>query len=172
MLPVCINRPHTVLWNDRSIACYAFVCICFLKVYNNNNVLWSTIPAAACKAQLRQLGGKQNSGFVLLLSLSFSLSVSAVEIICSFYIRKQPHSWSTVTRWLIFEAMRFIIIVINYHLVPRWPSLVCPLWTSMHPWEADTFWNVRYMTDVYAISLASYSYNSFPFLLPYVFFSS
>lgn len=32
--------------------------------------------------------------------------VSLVEINCSFYIRKQPHSWSAVTHWLIFLSHR------------------------------------------------------------------
>lgn len=32
--------------------------------------------------------------------------VSLVEINCSFYIRKQPHSWSAVTHWLISLSHR------------------------------------------------------------------
>lgn len=126
-------------------------------MFYNNDALWSTIPAAACKAQLRQLGGKAKqwicpppSHSPRLPSLSLSLvSVSLVEINCSFYIRKQPHSWSAVTVWLIPRAVRFIIIVINYHLVPRWPFLFGVPSVDFHAvmggkviWECD--WSLRY----------------------------
>lgn len=109
-----------------------------------------------CFDQLYQLQlvkpswGKQNSGFAVPQSIlhasTVSLSVSLVETNCFLYNRKQPHSWSTVTLWLIFPAIQFIIIVINYHPVPRWPTLMCPLWISMQWWRTKSF---RNMTDIY-----------------------
>lgn len=53
--------------------------------------------------------GKQNSGFAIPVSIhasSLSFSLSSGNKLFFFYIRKQPHSWSAVTHWLIFLSHR------------------------------------------------------------------
>lgn len=124
-----MNTPLTVLWNYRSIA---WLCLCL-------NLLPKTCLMIIIMYQLQLLspaeaaGGKHNSGFAILHASPRSVCLSPALFL--FLCWKQPHSWSTVTLWLIFRAVWFIIIGINYRIVPRWPSLfVCPCTDGSHLW--------------------------------------
>lgn len=116
-------------------------------MFYHNNELGSTMPAAACKAQLRQK--KQNSGSATPCLDPRLLSLSLVEINGSFYIRAQPHSCSAVTHWLIFLShtihnhcdLWITIMFPDDHLY-----LVHPLWW----WKTTSFRNIKNMTDLYA----------------------
>lgn len=81
------------------------------------------------KTQLRQLGKKEKKRgenrrlpphtHTLPHTLCPFFSASPVEINASYYISKQPHSWCTVTLWLIF------FFLIHYHCdqLPLWAQI-------------------------------------------------
>lgn len=114
---------HTVLW----MAAWSCLCLpwlpktCFIITMYFDQLYQLQLVKSSWGSWKRR--GRKIVDLLSPIPSSLSLSVSLVEINCSFYIRKQSHSWSAVTFWLILRAIRFIIIVINYHLVPRWPAL-------------------------------------------------